>query len=192
MGHLICAQEAHVQLALDVVVFVPVGRAPHREIHADPGAEVRLTMCEHAVAGDARFGVSRIELDRPGLSYTVDTLRELRSQRPEDEFFFIMGGDQAMALPSWHEPREFLGLATVAAVERADHRREEIAETVRSICGDDRAVFFDMPRLDVSSTLIRERAAAGLPIRYLVPDKVANYIGAQSLYSSSAPAGVGA
>jgi len=192
MGHLICAQEAHVQLALDVVVFVPVGRAPHREIHADPGAEVRLTMCEHAVAGDARFGVSRIELDRPGLSYTVDTLRELRSQRPEDEFFFIMGGDQAMALPSWHEPREFLGLATVAVVERADHRREEIAETVRSICGDDRAVFFDMPRLDVSSTLIRERAAAGLPIRYLVPDKVANYIGAQSLYSSSAPAGVGA
>jgi nicotinate-nucleotide adenylyltransferase len=182
MGHLICAQEAHVQLGLDVVVFVPVGRAPHREIHADPGAEVRLTMCEHAVAGDARFGVSRIELDRPGLSYTVDTLRELRAQRPDDEFFFIMGGDQAMALPSWHEPREFLGLATVAVVERADHRREEIASVVR----------FDMPRLDVSSTLIRRRAAAGLPIRYLVPDKVANYIGAQSLYSSSAPAGVGA
>jgi nicotinate-nucleotide adenylyltransferase len=192
MGHLICAQEAYVQLGLDVVVFVPVGRAPHREIHADPGAEVRLTMCEHAVSADARFGVSRIELDRPGLSYTVDTLRELRAQRPDDEFFFLMGGDQAMALPSWHEPEEFLALATVAVVERAEHRREEIASTVRSICGDDRAVFLDMPRLDVSSTLIRERAAAGLPIRYLVPDKVANYIGAQSLYSSSAPAGVGA
>jgi nicotinate-nucleotide adenylyltransferase len=192
MGHLICAQEAYVQLGLDVVVFVPVGQAPHRQIQADPGAEVRLTMCEHAVSADARFAVSRIELDRPGLSYTVDTLRELRAKRPDDEFFFIMGGDQAMALPSWHEPREFLGLATPAVVERADHRREEIAGRVRSICGDDRAVFFDMPRLDVSSTLIRERAAAGLPIRYLVPDKVANYIGAQSLYSSSAPAGVGA
>ena len=192
MGHLICAQEAYAQLGLDVVVFVPVARAPHREIHADPGAEVRLTMCEHAVAGDARFGVSRIELDRPGLSYTVDTMRELRAQRPDDEFFFIMGGDQAMALPQWHEPAEFLSLAAVAVVERADHRREEIAATVRSICDEDRAVFFDMPRLDVSSTLVRERAAAGLPIRYLVPDKVANYIGAQSLYSSSAPAGVGA
>jgi nicotinate-nucleotide adenylyltransferase len=175
-----------------VVVFVPVGQAPHREIAGEPGAEVRLTMCEHAVAGDARFGVSRIELDRPGLSYTVDTLRELRAQRADDEFFFIMGGDQAMALPEWHEPREFLGLATPAVVERADHRREEITSVVRSICGDDRAVFLDMPRIDVSSTLIRERAAAGLPIRYLVPDKVANYIGAQSLYSSSAPAGVGA
>jgi len=192
MGHLICAQEAHVQLGLDAVVFVPVGRAPHRQIHGDPGAEVRLTMCEHAVAGDARFGVSRIELDRPGLSYTVDTLRELRGQRPDDEFFFIMGGDQAMALPSWHEPEEFLSLATAAVVERAEHRREQIAETVRTICDEDRAVFFDMPRLVVSSTLIRRRAAAGLPIRYLVPDKVANYIGAQSLYSSSAPAGVGA
>jgi nicotinate-nucleotide adenylyltransferase len=192
MGHLICAQEAHSQLGLDAVVFVPVGRAPHREIHADPGAEVRLTMCEYATSGDARFGVSRMELDRPGLSYTVDTMRELRAQRPDDEFFFIMGGDQAMSLASWHEPREFLGLATVAAVERVDHRREEIAEVVRSICGDDRAVFFDMPRLDVSSTLIRSRVADGLPIRYLVPDKVANYIGAQSLYSSSAPAGVGA
>jgi len=175
-----------------VVVFVPVGQAPHREIPHDPGAEVRLTMCEHAVSGDARFAVSRIELDRPGLSYTVDTLRDLRAQRPDDEFFFIMGGDQAMALPAWHEPREFLGLTTVAVVERAEHRRAEIAEQVRSICGDERAVFFDMPRVDVSSTLVRERATSGLPIRYLVPDKVANYIGAQSLYASSTPAGVGA
>jgi nicotinate-nucleotide adenylyltransferase len=192
MGHLICAQEAYVQLGLDVVVFVPVGQAPHRTIEQDPGAEVRLTMCEHATSGDARFGVSRIELDRPGLSYTVDTLREIRSQTPDAELFLILGGDQAAALPAWHEPQEVLGLATVAVVERAEHRREEIAERVRSICGDDRAVFFDMPRMDVSSTLIRRRASAGQPIRYLVPDKVANYIGAQSLYSASAPAGVGA
>ncbi len=77
-------------------------------------------------------------------------------------------------------------------MERAEHRRAEIAERVRGIRGDDRAVFFDMPRIDVSSTLVRERAAAGKPIRYLVPDKVANYIGAQSLYASSEPAGVGA
>jgi nicotinate-nucleotide adenylyltransferase len=189
---LICAQEAFVQLGLDVVVFVPVGRAPHRTIEQDPGAEARFTMVEHAVSGDARFSVSRVELDRAGLSYTVDTLRELRSRSGDDEFLFIMGGDQAMALPAWHEPEEFLGLATVAVVERAEHRRAEIAERVRSICGDDRAVFFDMPRIDVSSTLVRERARAGLPIRYLVPDKVANYIGAQSLYGSAAPAGVGA
>jgi nicotinate-nucleotide adenylyltransferase len=192
IGHLICAQEAFVGLRLDVVVFVPVGQAPHRTIEQDPGAEARFTMCDYATSADARFAVSRIEVERPGLSYTVDTLRALREGSPDDELFLILGGDQAAALPSWHEADEVLSLATPAIVERAEHRRVEIAERVRSICGDDRAVFFDMPRVDVSSTLVRQRAAAGLPIRYLVPDKVANYIGAQSLYSSSPPAGVGA
>jgi nicotinate-nucleotide adenylyltransferase len=175
-----------------VVVFVPVGRAPHRTIEQDPGAEVRLTMVELAVSADARFAVSRMEIDREGLSYTVETLRAIRSESSDDELFLILGGDQASALPAWHDPEGVLGLATVAVVERAEHRRAEIAERVRSICGDDRAVFLDMPRVDVSSTLVRQRAAAGLPIRYLVPDKVANYVGAQSLYGSAAPAGVGA
>jgi nicotinate-nucleotide adenylyltransferase len=191
VGHLICAQEAFAQLGLDVVVFVPVGQAPHRTIEQDPGAEVRLTMCEYAVGADGRFAVSRIEVDRPGPSYTVDTLRAIRAEHPGDELYFLMGGDQAAALPAWHEPPEVLSLATVAVVERAEHRRAEIAERVRSICGDDRVVFVDMPRIDVSSTLVRRRAADGRPIRYLVPDKVANYIGAQSLYRASAPAGVG-
>ena len=168
-----------------------MGEAPHRVVEQDPGSEARVTMCEYAVGVDARLGVSRIEVDRPGLSYTVDTLRAIRSKQPDDELFFILGGDQAAALPAWHEPRDVLGLATIAVVERAEHRRAEIAERVRSICGDDRAVFFDMPRVDVSSTLVRERVAVGRPIRYLVPDKVANYIGAQSLYRTSAPAGVG-
>jgi nicotinate-nucleotide adenylyltransferase len=171
-------------------VFVPVGIAPHRTIDQDPGPEVRFTMCEYATAADARFGVSRIEADRPGPSYTLDTLRDLRGRAPGDDLFLILGGDQAAALPDWHEPAEVLSLATVAVAERAGHRREEIAERVRSVTGDDRAVFFDMPRVDVSSTRVRERAASGKPIRYLVPDKVASYIGAQSLYGSAAPAGV--
>ena len=171
-------------------MFVPVGRAPHRTIEQDPGAEARFTMVEHAVSADARFAVSRVEIDRKGLSFTVDTLRAIRDRSPSDEIFLILGGDQAASLPTWHEPEGVLSLATVAVVERAEHRRAEIAEKVRSICGDDRAVFFDMPRVDVSSTLVRERAAAGRPVRYLVPDKVANYIGAQSLYGSAAPAGV--
>jgi len=181
-----------VGLELDVVVFVPVGQAPHRTIDQDPGPEVRYTMCEYATSADARFAVSRIEIERPGLSYTADTLRSLKERMADDQLFLILGGDQAAALPSWHEPEAVVSLATVAVAERTEHRRAEITERVRSICDDDRAVFFDMPRVDVSSTLVRERAAAGLPIRYLVPDKVANYIGAQSLYSSSAPAGVGA
>jgi nicotinate-nucleotide adenylyltransferase len=147
-------------------------------------------MCEHATTADARFAVSRIEIDREGPSYTVDTLRDLRGQRPDDELFLILGGDQAAALPEWHEPREVLSLATLAVCERAEHRREEIVERVESVGGADRIAFFDMPRIDISATFVRARAAAGKPIRYFVPDKVANYIGAQSLYSASAPAGV--
>ena len=80
VGHLVCAQEAHCQLGLDVVVWMPVGVAPHRELPQDPGAEVRFQMCEYATAGDERFGLSRIEIEREGPSYTVDTLRELRTR----------------------------------------------------------------------------------------------------------------
>jgi nicotinate-nucleotide adenylyltransferase len=182
---MICAQEAHTQLGLDVVVFVPVGVAPHREIEGDPGAEVRFTLCEHATSADARFSVSRIELDRPGPSYTVDTLRDLHARAPGDELFLILGGDQASALRQWHAADEVLSLATIAVAERPGHSREAIAGAV----GSDDLVFFEMPQIDISSTMVRARAAARQPIRYLVPDKVASYVGAQSLYGASVGVG---
>jgi nicotinate-nucleotide adenylyltransferase len=188
IGHLICAQEAHSQLELEVVVFVPVGEAPHREVEQDPGPELRLRMCDYAIAADARFAASRIELDRSGPSYTVDTLRELREQAPERDLFLILGADQAAALPAWRQPEEVLELATVAVAERDGRRREEVRRSVASLpAAPHRLVFFDMPRVDVSSTVVRRRAAEGLPIRYLVPDKVASFIEAQSLYGSSTP-----
>ena len=192
IGHMVCAQEALVQLELDVVVFVPVGEAPHREIDDDPGAEARLRMSELATAGDDRFELSQIELERPGPSYTADTLRELARRRPQDDLFLILGGDEAASLASaWREPEQVLALATVAAAERDGRRREEIAETVAALEGGDRLAFFEMPRIDVSATLVRRRAAAGLPIRYLVPDRVADYIGAKSLYGASTAVGAG-
>jgi nicotinate-nucleotide adenylyltransferase len=191
VGHLVCAQEAHAQLSLDTVVFVPVGEAPHRTIESDPGGEARLTMCEYATSADERFGVSRIEIDRAGPSYTVDTLRDLHARETGDTFVLILGGDQAAALPDWREPEEVLRLAEVAVAEREEMRREEILSRISHLGGADRVQFFDMPRIDVSSTLVRSRAAAGKPIRYLVPDKVASYIGAQSLYGASAPVGAG-
>lgn len=177
-----CAQEAHAQLDLDVVVWIPVGTAPHREIHQDPGAEARLQMCDYATAADERFGLSRIEVEREGPSYTVDTLREVGEHSPGDELVLILGGDQAAALPSWNEPDEVMRRATVAVAERAESDR---ARVEGALAGRPEPVFFDMPRIDVSSTMVRERAAAGRPIRYLVPDKVANFIGAQSLYGAS-------
>jgi nicotinate-nucleotide adenylyltransferase len=187
-GHLIAAQEAYVQLGLDVVVWMPVGDAPHRVIEEDPGAEARFEMVELAVGADERFSVSRIELEREGPSYTVDTLRELRERGPDDELFLIIGGDQAAVLPSWRESQEILSLATVAVFERASSSRNAIGVTLSRMPGVDRLRFLEMPRIDISSTMVRRRAAAGKPIRYLVPDKVANFIGAQSLYGASAPA----
>jgi len=192
IGHMVCAQEAFVALELDVVVFVPVSQAPHREIEEDPGAGTRLRMCGVAITGDGRFELSEIELERPGPSYTADTLRELARRRPGDELFLILGGDEAATLATaWREPEEVLRLATVAVAERDGRRREEIAEAVSSLEGGERLAFFEMPRIDVSATLVRRRAAAGLPIRYLVPDKVADFIGAKSLYGASAAVGAG-
>lgn len=194
IGHLILAQEAHAQLGLDRVVLIPYGEPSHRELEDDPGPEVRLTMCEYAVGADARLAVSRIEIDRPGPSFTVDTLRELRA-RPggdADELVLLIGGDEAAALQAWREPEEIVTLARVAVAERDEYRREEIMERLGPLGADDRVRFFDMPRIEVSSSLVRRRARSGQPIRYFVPDKVANYVGAQSLYGASAPAGVSA
>jgi nicotinate-nucleotide adenylyltransferase len=185
VGHLVCAQEALVQLELEKVVFMPVGQAPHRELQDDPGADARLEMVELAVGDDARFATSRAELDRPGPSYTVDTLRDLGAKAPDDELFLILGGDQAAALPGWHEPEEVLSLATVAVVERTNWSRNAIGIKVGRLRGAERIRYLDMPIMQVSSSAIRRRVSEGLPIRYLVPDKVANHIGAKGLYGAA-------
>jgi nicotinate-nucleotide adenylyltransferase len=174
------------------VLWVPAGVAPHRAVENDPGPEARFEMVELAIAADERFRASRIELEREGPSYTVDTLRGLREREPEDELFLILGGDQALALPTWHEPEQVLELATLAVFERGSSTRNAITITIRRLVGAERVRFLDMPRIDISSTMVRRRAGAGKPIRYLVPDKVANFIGAQSLYGASEPASTNA
>jgi nicotinate-nucleotide adenylyltransferase len=189
IGHLVCAQEALLQLELESVVFIPMRQAPHREIQEDPGPEVRLEMCERAIDGDPRLWVSRIEVDREGPSYTADTLRALQEQAPGNELVLVLGGDQAAALPSWHEPEQVLDLATVAVVERARWPRERVAVKIASLKGSDRLLFFDMPRIDVSSSLVRRRAREGEPFRYLVPHRVADYIGSNGLYGATAAVG---
>jgi nicotinate-nucleotide adenylyltransferase len=188
LGHLVLAQEAYVQLALDRVVFMPYGEPSHRVLDDDPGPEARLTMCEYAVGVDARFAVSRMEIDREGPVYTVDTLRSLSARADVDDLFLLLGGDQAASLESWKSPSEVLSLAVVAVAERDEWRRDSITDRLRGLDTGDRMTFFEMPRLEISSSMVRRRARSGKPIRYLVPDKVANYVGAQSLYGASAPA----
>jgi nicotinate-nucleotide adenylyltransferase len=182
IGHLVCAQEAHAQLGLDHVVFMPVYAPPHKEAERDPGVEHRVELCRLAVDGDRRFSVSRLEADTPGRSFTVDTLRRLHESSPEDELTFIVGGDMAHALPTWHEPEAVLSLCTLGVAEREGIRRIDITERLAGFPGADRIRFFDMPRLDISSSAIRRRVAAGQPIRYLVPDAVASYIDSAELY----------
>jgi nicotinate-nucleotide adenylyltransferase len=180
IGHLICAQEAWWQLELDRLVWMPVREAPHREVAMDPGLDARYELCLLAIAGDERFSVSCIELEREGPSYTVDTLNELRQGAPEDELFLILGGDEAAALGSWHRPEEVLSLATVAVAERQETRREHVVAALANLGGG--VTFFTMPRIDVSSSMVRERVASERPIRYLVPEGIAEYIERAGLY----------
>jgi nicotinate-nucleotide adenylyltransferase len=182
IGHLVCAQEAMTQLGLERVTFMPVYSPPHKEAERDPGVDDRVELCRRAVAGDERFEVSRLEADVRRPSFTVDTLKRLHESSPEDDLTFIVGGDMAHALPTWHEPETVLSLATLGIAERDGVGRADITEALAGLAGADRIRFFNMPRLDISSSLIRRRVAAGQPIRYLVPDAVAAYIDSARLY----------
>jgi len=180
------AQEAHGQAALDRVVFMPVAVPPHKEAADDPGAEVRVRLCELAVVADERFRVSRLEVDRGGASYTVDTLRLLHERGAGDELTFIVGGDMAHSLPSWRQPEQVLALARLAVAEREGLARADLAARLAPLHDGSRVQFFDMPRIDVSSSAVRRRVAQGRCIRYLVPDAVACEIDDRRLYRPSA------
>ena len=180
VGHLICAQEARVQLGLDHVALMPACLPPHKQVAADPGPEVRLRLCELAVAGSEGLTVLDLEVVRGGASYTVDTLRQLDADRSGDELTFIVGGDMALSLPSWREPAEIMRLARLGVAQRAGAVRADIQDRLTPLGG--RIDFFDMPRIDLSSTDIRARVAAGRPVRYLVPDAVAEQIEQEGLY----------
>ena len=163
---------------------MPAYEPPHKEVEADPGVEHRVELCRLAIAGDERFAVSRIEVDVPVRSFTVDTLSRLHETHPEAELTFIVGGDMAFSLPTWREPEAVLSLATLGVAEREGVKRADISERLAGLAGADRIRFFDMPRLDISSSLIRRRVAAGLPIHFLVPEAVETYIHRAGLYGA--------
>jgi nicotinate-nucleotide adenylyltransferase len=182
LGHLVCAQEAYRELSLDQVLLIPAGTPPHKPVDAEPGAEHRLDLCRLAIAHDERFAVSDLELRRDGPSYTVDTLDILSSQSPTNELFLILGGDIAAGLPQWHRPERVLELATVAIAKRRGTAKASVQRALDQLKAGDRARYFEMPRIGISSTMVRRRVRAGQPIRYLVPDGVAEYIERHGLY----------
>lgn len=188
VGHLVCAQAAREELGLDRVLLMPVFRPPHKDAHDDPGPAARLDLCRLAAAGEESVEVSDLEIERGGASYTVDTLRELHRRAPDDELVFIAGGDMAHALPAWRDPEGILALATFAVAEREGVGREDIRARLAGLRGaQERVVFFDMPRLDLSSSLLRRRIAAGRSVRHLVPDAVRERIADRGWYRQSLP-----
>ncbi len=182
IGHLICAQEAYLQLELDRVTLIPARIPPHKPVDDEPGAQHRLELCRVAVGDDDRFDVSDVEIAREGPSFMVDTLELLHSREPKSELFLIVGGDIAAGLPKWREPERVLSLATLAVAGRRGTSRAEVDEALIGLSGGERAQFFQMPTIGVSSTVLRRRVRARQSIRYYVPDAVVRYIDDHRLY----------
>jgi len=186
LGHLVWAQEAWLAVGLDRVLLIPTAQPPHKAMPEDPGAEHRLALCRAAVAGDERLEVSALEVERGGVSYTVDTLEELNSRAPDSELFLILGADVAAGLPDWRDPERLLSLATPVLAGRSGTPAATVREALDRVPGGERARFVQMPTVEISSTMIRERVAAGRPIRYLVPEGVDRYIAEHRLYRGEA------
>jgi nicotinate-nucleotide adenylyltransferase len=187
VGHLILAEEARTRLELEKVLFVPAGdpwRKAAREITA---AQHRLAMVRLMVASDPYFEVSTLEVERQGPSYAVDTLQALHEQHgPRLELYFILGEDALHDLPHWKEPARILSLAWLAVAARPSSEPwsdPDLEAAVPSL--SERVVPLPMPAVDISSTALRERARAGLSLRYLVPLPVEEYIRRHGLYRAS-------
>jgi nicotinate-nucleotide adenylyltransferase len=177
-GHLVAASEVASYFDLDEVVFVPTGE-PWQKANVSP-AQARYEMTVIATASNPRFTVSRVDIDRGGLTYTVDTLRDLREERPDAELFFITGADAVAQILSWRDHDELWELAHFVAVSRPDHvlSTEGVPGGVMSQ--------LEIPALAISSTDCRDRVHRDLPVWYLVPDGVVQYIAKHHLYRSEA------
>ncbi|MDR2255922.1 MAG: nicotinate-nucleotide adenylyltransferase [Arthrobacter sp.] len=175
-GHLVAASEVAARFGLDEVVFVPTGRPWQKE---GDGREVtdsehRYLMTVIATASNPRFTVSRVDIERPGFTYTIDTLRELREQRPDAELFFITGADALEKIMSWKDVEELQTLAHFVGVTRPGHVLRDMGLSDVSL--------LEVPAMAISSTDCRRRVAAQDPVWYLVPDGVVQYINKYELY----------
>jgi nicotinate-nucleotide adenylyltransferase len=181
IGHLVTAEEALRQRTLDEVVFVPAGRPWQKEGVVVAPAEHRYLMTVIATATNPRFRVSRMELDRAGPTYTVDTLRELGRELGDVDLFFITGADAILEILSWKEPAEALALASFIAATRPGYDLDRLVKELPAGM-EDRVHVMEIPALAISSTDIRLRVRERRPIRYLVPEGVARYIEKTGLY----------
>ncbi len=185
-GHIAMARAAREALGLDKVMLVPAGRPMSAKNAPLTGARHRLAMLRLAAVGEPGLEVSTIETDRPGPSYTVDTLAALRGEYGDAaEIYFILGDDSLAQLPTWHEPPRLIKLGRFAAVPRPGYPRPDLKALEAQLPGiSARVTLLDRPRLDISATAIRARAARGESLQDLVPEDVATYIKMQKLYTN--------
>ncbi|MGL4745182.1 MAG: nicotinate-nucleotide adenylyltransferase [Dermatophilaceae bacterium] len=175
-GHLVAASEVQSRLELDEVVFVPTGEPWQKERVDVAPAEHRYLMTVMATAAHPHFTVSRVDIDRGGSTYTVDTLRDLRAQRPGAELFFITGADALARIPSWKDPDQLFRMARFIGVTRPGY------SVSKSGLPSDRVDLVEIPAMAISSTDCRARIRTGQPVWYIVPDGVVQYIAKHTLY----------
>src|SRR5580658_1664942 len=185
-GHLVAASEVGHFFALDEVIFVPTGQPWQKEGRQVSPSEDRYLMTVIATASNPRFSVSRVDIDRPGPTYTIDTLRDLRAMRqPEDQLFFITGADALARIMSWRDSAELFKLAHFVGCTRPGHRLTGVG------LPEGKVSLIEIPALTISSTACRARVAKGEPIWYLVPDGIVQYIAKRGLYAAPDPAARG-
>jgi nicotinate-nucleotide adenylyltransferase len=177
-GHLVAASEVGHFFALDEVIFVPTGQPWQKTHRAVSAAEDRYLMTVIATAANPRFSVSRVDVDRQGVTYTIDTLRDLRTAHPDADLFFITGADALEQILSWRQAAELFELAHFVGVTRPGYRLASEHLPSGSVS------LVDVPAMAISSTDCRARVAAGQPVWYLVPDGVVQYISKRDLYSA--------
>jgi len=181
-GHLALARACQRQTALDEVWFMPTSVQPLKQRGPQATDAQRVDMLRLAIQSEPSWSVSTLEIDRGGLSYTVDTLRQLQQELPSAVLFFLLGADAVQDAPNWRSPREIFALATPLVVRRAGQPEASLA-TLRAMCAANKQPrLVEMPAIDASSTEIRRRAASGESLGDLVPATVADYIAVHRLY----------
>jgi nicotinate-nucleotide adenylyltransferase len=183
LGHLIAAQEAAVRLNLDQVLFVPAGQPPHKLGEPVSALELRLQMVKLAIAGNSRFELSLADVDRAGPSYTADLLERVHAELAPSELYFLVGMDSLRELTTWREPARVLAQCILVVFRRPGHPPIDPKDLEPTLPGARaRVVVLESPGVDISSTDLRARVAAGRPIRYLVPEQVRELIESHGLY----------
>jgi nicotinate-nucleotide adenylyltransferase len=187
LGHLILAEEARHQLKLDKVIFVLTPDPPHKLDRTITQMPDRLAMLEIAIADNPAFGLSRVEIDRPGPHYAVDTVRLLRKEYPDDILIFLMGGDSLRDLPiNWHKPDEFVAACDFLGVMRRPQDKIDLIVLEENIPGVSAKIeFMNAPLLEIASRQIRRRVAEGRPYCYYLPKAVCQIIQENKLYQAN-------